>query len=398
MWRRCGAARLTGQQDKSLVIRYIRRNCGSVAVWRANVGGRGVFLRGDPRTPRPSSDFHQDKGEISAATAPRKVARQNEGMNVDLDFEIGTMPDDPHSSPLAKLIASDRVAILQDIRADRAQRIADVAKQHGEQLDALLLLIAVGGDALNWAIDHINSTLGDDEEDKAFAEYYETLAVLAERAITTCAEIHQLLSVDFNSGARARLRTLEELFIVIVVLAVHGRPDGEHPELIKRYREHHRVFARSLAEELLSSGAMPDDHALDAETLLELERDRAELVTRYGKEYRSLWGWAAGLFPPRTQINFGKLSNLVDIDLAAFNSLASRHVHASSEGWHEAQEKSGESDFGYVAALGSGYLHMALQAVIPVSSTAPDQDVDSTGRDWHDALYALVLQVHGSTD
>jgi len=319
-------------------------------------------------------------------------------MNIDLDFEIGSTPDDPSSSPLAKLIASDRSSILQEIRANRADRAAGVIERHGEQLDALLLLIAVGGDALNWAIEHINSSLDDDDEDGAFAEYYETLAVLAERAITTCAEIHHLLSIDFNSGARARLRTLEELFLVIVVLAVHGRPDGDHPDLITRYREHHGVFARSLAEELLSSGAMPEGHALDAKTLLTLEHVRADLVAKYGKEYRTLWGWASGLFPPKTQITFGKLSNLVDIDLAAFNSLASRHVHASSEGWHEAQEKEAESDFGYVAALSSGYLHMALQAVVPVASTSPDQEADTTGRDWHGALYALVLQVRGSED
>lgn len=317
-------------------------------------------------------------------------------MDVELDFEIGAIPAEPHSSPLSRQLASDRQSILQSIHADLEARISETQQSHGERLDALLMLVSVGGDALDWAVAHINGTLGDDDEDHTFAHYYETLAVLAERALTTTAEIYHLLRVNLIPGARARLRTLEEIFLVTTVLAVHGYPGGEYPDLITRYREHHRVFARGLAEELLNSGIVDPVDVLDADKLQELENVRVELVGKYGKSYQTLWGWAAGLFPPNTRITFGKLSKLIDVDLAAFNSLASRQVHASSEGWHEAQEQDSGFDFDYVAAMCSGYLHLTLQAVVPVSSTSKDNDVDAAGHDWQAALYTLVLEVRGT--
>jgi hypothetical protein len=314
-------------------------------------------------------------------------------MNLDLDFEIGSTPASTATSSLARLISSERDSILTGVLSDRASREKQVRERNGKQLDSFLLLIAVGGDALSWAIEHINGSLENDSEDTNFARYYETLAVLAQRAITTAAEVQHLLSMDLNAGARGRLRTLEEVFLVTAILAVHGRPDGEHPDLIARYREHHRVFARSLAEDLLHSDSLSEEHALTPETLVELENVRDELVGKYGKQYRTLWGWANVLFPANTKINFGKLSRLLDIDLSGSNSLASRHVHASSEGWQEAFGQDSQFDFGYVSSLATGYLFMTLQAVVPASSRGEDGVLDTTGRDWHEALHSLVLEV-----
>jgi len=314
-------------------------------------------------------------------------------MNVDLAFEIGTIPLNPAKSEFARVLQTEYESLARDLQAEQAAVASSQRDKYGGRLDALLLMVALGNEALTWAVAHLNDSLGEDTEDAAFARYYETLTVLAQRALTTTEEIVNLLTANLVSGARGRLRTLEEIFLVTAILAVHGQPDGAHPDLIERYREHHRVFARSLAEELIASGALPETHNLDATTLTELEQVRSELVGKYGKDYRSLWGWANVLFPQGTKITFSKLSNLVNVDLAAFNSLSSRHVHASSEGWQEAVDTDSSGNLGYVATMASGYLYMTLQAVVPVSSTREDGSVDKRGSEWHEVLHDLALRI-----
>lgn len=314
-------------------------------------------------------------------------------MNLDLDFEIGWTPEDPLAFGTARLISGERDAIIREVRARRDAHVASFRESRGRQLDSFLLLLAVAGDAVDWTVGHINGSLGDDDEDKQFALYYETLFVLSRRALTTATEIYELLTNDLIAGAKGRLRTLEEIFLVAAILAVHGQPDGDHPDLVQRYREHHKVFARSLAEEMLASGNLGQGHALDEETLRGLETQRDRLVAAYGKEYKTLWGWAACLLPPRTKLTFGKLSELVEINLASSNSLGSRHVHASSEGWHEAVEQDSGFSFNYVATLTSGYLYMTLEAVIPIKSQPEHGDPDTTGSDWLATLHMLVLEM-----
>ncbi|WP_152030941.1 DUF5677 domain-containing protein [Agromyces aureus] len=312
----------------------------------------------------------------------------------EFDFEIGRMARSPKRSLIAQEIQARwlELSAVAD-KLSGTQRAAAIARRQ-DMLEALRVLLLTGHEALAWATERVSRSLTDsDDDDRAFGAYYAVTSGLAARALETFEEILCLLENGLARGARGRLRTLEEIFVVAGVIAYHGDPAGDHPSLPMRYIEHRDVFARGLADELIATGSLPDNHALDAETLAQLERRRTELVEKYGKEYQRLWGWASELFPPKTQINLGVLAETLNVELRGFYSLSSRHVHASSEGWHEAREDDGEEgdNAGFVGTFAAGYLVLTLQAVIPTRVVVDDEVADRTGEAWSDALVWLSL-------
>ncbi|MDD9152593.1 DUF5677 domain-containing protein [Plantibacter flavus] len=303
-------------------------------------------------------------------------------MNGDFAFEIGRLIPPGPEMHIAEHV---RVHWAELIAAEREQENAErnrIAALHRQSLEAMRLLALVSNDALTWAKQQFSKSLEDEGGSQDETEYYAVTSGVAGRAIEAFEDIICLLEAGRIDGAHARLRSLQEIFVVTAVIAVHGQPDGEHPNLARAYADHHRVFARSLAEELLATGNVKSQ-ILDEKVLIRLEQMREELIGRYGSEYKSLWGWAVELFPPKTRVTLVRLASLIDVELAALNSIASSHVHASSEGWHAfiAADDDTTGGFDYVSALGSGLFVLTMQCVIPLSISR-DGEVDLSGEAW----------------
>lgn len=315
-------------------------------------------------------------------------------MDLDLNFVVGNDPDPGKPSAGRDFAEAEFTSALRDVVDAESARARDETAHLRTGLDVLLTMTAMSNDAVEWASATIADHLAEDEEDQKFHRYYQTLVVLVDRGTTVAKEVHALLSAGFPGGAYARLRTLEELFVVAGLIAVHGNPDAEHPELVDSYLEHHKVFARALADELIATGNLSRDNPLlEHSTIRALEADRTRLEEKYGRNYRSLWGWAAPLFPPRTKLTFGKLSARLGMDLTAYNSMASRHVHASSEGWHEAASREDPMEpAGMILVMTTGYLRMLVEMVVPYTITPAHGSPDKTGEVWNDALHTLALR------
>lgn len=106
------------------------------------------------------------------------------------------------------------------------------------------------------------------------------------RACLTSNEVFSLLEAGHRHGALARARTLHELDVVSLTLALH-------PELAEPYLLHHHIerykFVKAQHEVNVA-------HGLDRVPADELDalRSKADgLVERFGTAYKQSWGWAA---------------------------------------------------------------------------------------------------------
>lgn len=315
-------------------------------------------------------------------------------MQWDFTFDTGQLNPSSEPSHVAEYVRTHWAELINDEheQADTARRLTSAVRR--DALEALEMLARVSSDALTWATEQIAASLEDDDDNEADMEYFSVTTGLAGRATEAFEDIICLLQLGRISGAHARLRSLQEIFIVNTVIAVHGQPNGDHPGLPRAYTNHHRVFARSLAEELLATGDL-DPHILDDETLTKLENIRAELIAQYGPAYKTLWGWAVELFPSKTQITLSRLAKLIDERLSALNSIASRYVHASSEGWLDYQDDKPNDlgSFDYVAVLASGLLLLTLQSVIPLR-VEKDGEIDTEGEAWLDSMIRLQAKLN----
>lgn len=207
-----------------------------------------------------------------------------------------------------------------------------------------------------------------------------------------------MLRGGYLSGAWARVRSLQELFVVAATLGLYGSSGSCHPELVERYLNHHEVFTRTVAEGLLATENDGLEETLNSEVLRALACKRESLIERYGKKFSGPWGWAAPLFPHSTP-TFTALNKLILPSFNVFYGISSGHLHASSQELAEAtrEAESGERYFlagpqkdalGVVAALGSGFLVGLLGTIIPTSVKLPD--TPELNRDGYFFLSALA--------
>lgn len=328
-------------------------------------------------------------------------------MDVEFSFEIGAMPpkDDARFekfwAEFSQEAAGSRSAKSEERSSFREEMLRD--SQAG--FDAMELLHESANEAINWASNLVHDALEvDDVEDDAFAEYFNVLVGLGGRALLAFDEVAWLLRGGYPHGAWTRVRSLQELFIVAATLGLYGSPGSAHPDLVERYLNHHEVFTRTMADELLATESDGLREALNKEVLQALARKRETLIETYGKKFSGAWGWAAPLFP-QSNPTFTALSKLILPSFNAFYGIASSYLHASSQGLVEAAREAdnGERYFlagpqkeglGAAATLGSGFLVGVLGAIIPTSMKFPDDpEPNNNGYFFLSALARIQEQV-----
>lgn len=106
------------------------------------------------------------------------------------------------------------------------------------------------------------------------------------RACLTSNEVYALLENGYRSGALARARTLHELDVVSLTLAMH-------PDLAERYLLHHHIERYQLAKADNDACIAGGIEGIPDEDLENLRLTHDELIERFGGGYKQPWGWAA---------------------------------------------------------------------------------------------------------
>lgn len=288
----------------------------------------------------------------------------------------------------ARVDADARSALEQNLD-DRDGFQDRLYRDYGRGMDAMDLLYFSALDASNWAEEAVDEALNRDDDRESFDHFYGVMRGLVARALTSYAEITWLLRGGYPQAALTRVRFLHELFVTAELLAQYGSPEGEHPELVDRYLEHHEVFVRGAADDLIATGVLDPNEFFDQDVLDTLENRRTQLLARYGKSFAGMWGWAAPLFPGKERISMKVIGSRVSPEMHYFYSMTSAHVHAGSEGWHETIVErgdeqvliSGSTNLGLAlpAELGTAFLLQLVQTVVPPSIEGEEGATDTGG-------------------
>lgn len=145
------------------------------------------------------------------------------------------------------------------------------------------------------------------------------------RSCQVTTEIITLLENGLADGAMARWRTLHEIVIVMELLDQHGEP------LAMRYLAHQAVESKAAMDQYRVCAVSLGYDALDEQDCIDIEEGYDEVIQRYGKFFRTPYGWAEGFVPKnsRGNIGLGELEAAAgQSDLASYYRLASSNVHA----------------------------------------------------------------------
>jgi hypothetical protein len=261
-----------------------------------------------------------------------------------------------------RLTATIRETAPEALRAHRAQRtrferrLAKTWKQALDLYEVIFLAAWEAGEALN----DCYRPKGAAENDLVF----ETLVRLHARACLTASEIRALLASGHSLGADARWRTLHELAVVAGLIKRYGA------EVAERYQLHAYVDTLRNAEayqavcsklqQYAGSGydPIPDDE------LSQLRGTVAELVARFGRAYKSDWGWAAHLFGDRPP-TFSQLEQLAELEhLRPLYRLGNLGVHAMAKGIERSAMRRGPHQILVAGPSNAGLADAGAGAVI----------------------------------
>jgi hypothetical protein len=136
-------------------------------------------------------------------------------------------------------------------------------------------------------------------------------------------EILALLRSGYADGANARWRSLHEVVVVASFIQKNGA------EVARRYFEHSAIESYRALKEYQKHQKSLKLEPLSAEEIVEIYKERNQLIRRYGKSYGQSNGWASSVF---------KLKNpkITDIErsvglshLRPYYRMASHHIHSS---------------------------------------------------------------------
>ena len=256
---------------------------------------------------RAESEDERERIDSAAGNALVKVFEQAGGM-------------------LASHLKDEAPRMLEEHRRLREEFEQGLRTYWGEALDALWS-VYVAAMELGEEFNREQSCAAAEEQDFVFR----ALVGLHARACVTMSEIHALLRTGHSVGALARWRTLHECAVVSNLVGEHGRKP-EYPDLAERYVLHDVIENEKDARDYQLHCAAIGYEPFSEEEMTELAQASAEVVRRFGTDYRENYGWAQPLFS-RGHITFRDLEELVNLDhLRPYYRWANHGVHADSKG------------------------------------------------------------------
>ena len=153
---------------------------------------------------------------------------------------------------------------------------------------------------------------------------FNALVAIHARACQMSCAILALLRSGFADDAHARWRSLHELAVVSSFISQHGE------DVAERYLLHEIVQQQKLARAYQKHEIRAGLEPLTQAEIDELDQRYASLVARFGKPFRSDYGWAASVLE-NEQPTFVHIEEDVQLDhLRPYYQMASQNVHGNS--------------------------------------------------------------------
>lgn len=231
------------------------------------------------------------------------------------------------SEVLAK-IAPSMLATLKEGReehlTERRRAYAEFTQLNSEfwkeSLDRLEMLIMVIDEAARLMAEEWH------EQQSEATPTFVSLYGLCTRALRTADEILVLLRSGFADGANARWRSLHELAVTAMFIAEQGDATAQRYldySIVERFRagEQYHHHAKTLGFKELT-----------AQEQNELRGEYNAIVQKYGKAFKSAYGWAASAINAKS-VCFADIESSLDLGhWRPFYGLACQSVHASANG------------------------------------------------------------------
>ena len=113
------------------------------------------------------------------------------------------------------------------------------------------------------------------------------LILLHMRACQTTMEIITLLENGLADGALARWRTLYEIGVIATLIDTHG------DDIAQRYLDHDAVAMKRSMDNELKFYSSTSGFSFSKRRQMEISREFESVMTQYGKEFKSNYGWAS---------------------------------------------------------------------------------------------------------
>lgn len=196
----------------------------------------------------------------------------------------------------------------------------NLEKRWGGAFSSLRMLLAICREAGEEAT--VKSNQSGSKKDRTLRL---VLLKLHARASQIGGEIVKLLGHGFADGAMARWRTLHELVVVASTLIDGG------DDLARRYMDHEIIETKAELDEYQRCYQKLGLQPIEYRERKRIEREYERILGKYGKEFRTPYGWAAShLDHPRPLVN--DLARAVSYShMYPYYKLASQNVHASSK-------------------------------------------------------------------
>lgn len=215
----------------------------------------------------------------------------------------------------------DTAAMPQDKRAERTEFETRLQQRWHEAFDLMEMFYAIALEAGDTFNSNIQNETGE-PKDALFA----VMIRLHARACQVYAEVFSLLRAGFADGAHARWRTLHEIVVVAFFVKKFGN------EVAERYLLHNTVESRNAAQKYQIYCARLGYEPYTEQEIARLEEQYQQLIQRFGKPFKSSYGWAAeAVGNPKP--TFDQIEQAVQMDhWRPYYKLASHGVHANPKG------------------------------------------------------------------
>ena len=242
----------------------------------------------------------------------------------ELESRVTEMiPDlsDEIASLILVRIKKDLITELKGHQRDRKgfqKRLRERWKCPLDQLDLLIAMNVEVGTEFNRKFRNDAVASGD--------AVFESLTRLQARACQVSGEVLALLYAGFADGAHARWRSLHEMAIVSSLILEHGQ------ELAERYLSHEKIQQYKLACQYQKFSPRLNVEPLAEEILDCLKAERDELIDRFGKAFKSDYGWAS-LVVGNERPTMSDIEQYAQLDhFRPYYRMASDNVHPNSHG------------------------------------------------------------------
>jgi hypothetical protein len=208
------------------------------------------------------------------------------------------------------------------VMADQRARQARITQRWGAALSAYYMVTKGAAE--------LGAVAAQPRPRATFDSVSKALVLLQARACQTSFEVHALLSAGFPGGAFGRYRTLHELAVIAALMSQYGRRP-EHADLADRYLDHAHIDQYRQVQHRQRSGRALGWPPIPAGTMTKLKEEHDRLISRYGRDYRDDYGWAAGLIQP--PLTFARLEAKADMNYLRYLYVTGSHlIHASAHG------------------------------------------------------------------